>query len=187
MPRFTRPTIVLTLALTVAVALISQTTSLLAVHEGDTRLVFEPVAGSSSPAGSGAGEVTYAGGLEPESRWTITMQFTGLQPNTHYLALVVGRFGVDGSPEAEAFSPICGFRTEIEGNGGCWYYLVGLRRLGLVELRLGDADGEAVLQASRDHDGPGSMIGNPNAHSFPLTVPPSDTPVRPSSSPVATP
>lgn len=191
MSRFAWRRLALLVPLVLLLALAIPLTPSLAVHEGDTELAFEPVEGSRSPVGAGTGLVAYAGGTEPESRWTITLRFSGLQADTDYLSLVAGRFGEDGSAEAKAFTPICGFRTDAEGNGGCWYYLVGLRRLGVMQLRLGDGDGEIVLQATRAEGGPGSMTGSPNHHSLPLTATPATArgvpPATPLATPVATP
>lgn len=143
-----------------------------AVHEGDTILSFEPVADSPSPGGFGDGKIEFRGGAEPVSRWTTTFRFTGLEPGARYIVLVQGQFGEDGLPEAEAFTTICGFGADDNGEGGCWYYLVGLRRLATIQVQLDDGSGTVALQATRA-DGPGSMAGMTNRYSFPLTVAPS--------------
>ncbi|MGH2531621.1 MAG: hypothetical protein ACRDJW_04885 [Thermomicrobiales bacterium] len=158
-----------------------------AVHEGANTLAFAPVDGSSTPSASGEGVIDYHGGLDAESRWTGTFQFTGLQPGAEHTVVVQGRFGEDGTPEAEEFAPICSFTTDHAGDGGCWYYFLELRRLGAAQLRLGDAHGAALLQATREPGGPGAMTGVPNRFSpTPPTVtaspPPAATP-----SPQATP
>ncbi len=143
-----------------------------AVHEGDTILTFEPVAGSPSPAGSGDGKIEFRGGAEPVSRWTATFRFAGLQPGAAYVVRVQGQFGEDGSPEAAAFTTICGFGADADGDGGCWYYLVGLRRLATIQVQIDDGSEAVALQSTRA-DGPGSMTGMTNSYSFPLTVAPS--------------
>ena len=151
----------------------------LAVHEGDTVLTFGPVADSPSPGASGDGRIEFRGGAEPVSRWTTTFRFTALAPDTAYLILVLGQFGEDVTPEAEAFTTICGFRAGADGDGGCWHYLVGLRRLAVIQVRLDDGSGTVALQSTRA-EGPGSMTGTPNRYSVPLTA----TPSSPVGSPV---
>ncbi len=168
------------------VALIGPSTSL-ADHESDNELTFEPVADSPSPGGSGVGTIEFRGGAEPDSRWTITFQFAGLQPGSTYVTVVQGRTGEDGSPEATAFSSICEFLADGDGTGGCWHYLVSLRRLGVVQVRLDEADGPVVLQATRHEGGPGSMSSMTNFHSLALTATPRASPDVPGASPVATP
>lgn len=150
-----------------------------AVHEGDTNLTFEPVADSPSPSGSGEGKIEFRGGAEPVSRWTAIFRFTALEPGAAYVVVVQGQFGEDGSPEAEAFTPICGFAADANGNGGCWFYLVGLRRLATIQVQVDDGSETVALQSTRT-DGPGSMTGIANSYSFPLTVAPSS----PAGSPV---
>ena len=151
------------LIISLLAALVSPLTSL-ADHESDNELAFEPAADSVSPAGSGMGTIEFRGGAEPDSRWTITFQFAGLQPEATYVTLVKGRTGEDNSPEASAFSPICTFRADANGDGGCWYYLIGLRRLGVVQVRQDGADGPVALQATRQEGGPGSMTSTTNFH-----------------------
>lgn len=187
----TRPgerTVLLVLALLTALAVtLADPFASFADHESDNVLSFEPVTGAPSPAGSGTGSVEFRGGADPESRWTISFQVAGLQPETDYVVVVKGRFGEDDSPEASAFSPICAFRTDGNGNGGCWYYLIGLRRLGVVQVRLGREHGPPVLQATRQADGPGSMESTTTFHSLALTATPlAERNERPAS-PVATP
>ena len=140
-------------------------------HESTTSVVLEPVDAAGAEGASGAGLVEFHGGPEPESRWTLTFEFTGLEPNTGYVLMVQGRFGNDGSPEASAFTELCRFTSDEQGEGACWYYFVGLRRLSVMELRQGDADGPAVLRATKG-DGPGSMTRSPNAFSIALTATP---------------
>ncbi len=86
-----------------------------------------------------------------------TFQFTGLEPEQAYAVMVQGRYGEDGTDAATAFTPICDFTTDASGDGGCWYYFVGLVRLAVMEVRIGDADGEVVLRATASDDGPGSL------------------------------
>ncbi len=166
---------------------LSSPLSSLADHESDNELSFEPVADSPSPAGSGAGTIEFRGGAEPDSRWTITFQFTGLLPESTYVMVVQGRAGEDESPEATAFSPICTFRAGDNGDGGCWHYLIGLRRLGIVQVRLDAVDGPVVLQATRKDGGPGSMTSTTNFHSLALTATPQGELHVHEASPVATP
>ncbi|MGI8482968.1 MAG: hypothetical protein ACR2OU_01740 [Thermomicrobiales bacterium] len=139
-----------------------------AEHESTTHLTFERVQDSPSLGGEGTGVIDFRGGKEPTSRWTAMFRFTQLQPATHYVVVVQGRFGDDGTAEAKAFSSICAFNTEAKGAGGCWYYLVGMRRLGVVQVRIGDAEGLIVLQATGASSGPGSMRRTPN--DFPPTA-----------------
>ncbi len=169
-----------------AVSLVGPFTSF-ADHESDNELTFEPVLDSPSPAGSGTGTVDFRGGGEPDSRWTIIFQVDDLQPETNYVTVVQGRTGEDDSPEAGAFSPFCAFRTDGNGDGGCWYYLIGLRRLGLVQVRLDNENGPPVLQSTRQEDGPGSMESTTNFHSLTLTATPRAEEDEPQASPVATP
>lgn len=136
-----------------------------AVHEGTSALVFEPVAASVSAGAAGSGLVTFNGGTEPTTRWTATFRFTGLEADTQYAVVVQGRFGADGSAEAEAFTPICAFRADGTGAGGCWDYELGMRRLNVVQLRRGDEAGRSVVQATRGEDGPGSITSVPNRYS----------------------
>lgn len=142
-------------------------------HESLTRMTFEPVENSAAPTGSGTGMVEFHGGQEPDSRWTSTFQFFGVQSGSTYSVVVQGRFGEDGSSEAVAFTPVCEFVAGEDGSGGCWYYFVGLHRLGVVQLRVGSPDGAPVLQAT-NLAGPGSMNRTSNAYSLTLTATPGE-------------
>ncbi|CAN5720808.1 hypothetical protein BH23CHL3_BH23CHL3_06390 [soil metagenome] len=144
------------LLLVVAVVLAWPGTGL-ADHESTNDLTFAPVEDSPSPDGAGHGIIDYHGGGEPDTLWTATFQFTDLEPEQAYAVMVQGRFGLDGTDAATAFTPICEFTTDASGDGGCWYYFVGLRRLAVMEVRIGDADGEVVLRATVNDDGPGSL------------------------------
>lgn len=137
----------------------------LAVHETTNLLVFEPVAQSPAPDASGDGVIEFRGLSEPDSQWTVAFAFNGLRTDTAYSIVVQGRFGEDGSTDATAFTPICAFRATADGHGDCWFYLVGLRRLAVVQVREGGANGAVVLQASRKDGGPGSIVGIPPAPS----------------------
>lgn len=137
----------------------------LAEHESTNVLVFAPTAGSASPLVAGDGVIAYKGGAEPASRWTITLRLTGLEPDQTYAVVVRGRTGDDGSAEAAAFSPLCRLRTSDAGDGGCWDYAQGMRRLGVVQVRVGDERGAPVLQATRAPGGPGAITSLPNEHS----------------------
>lgn len=154
-----------------------------AAHESTNALVFAPVAGSPSPGAEGDGLIDFRGGEEPRSRWSAQFRFRRLQPGTAYAVVVQGRFGEDGSPEAGAFTPLCAFRTDGAGDGGCWWYHLGLRRVNAVQVRLGDGAGAPVVQATRDPGGPGAITSLPNAFS-PLATPPAGTP-EPAPSPAA--
>ncbi len=131
-------------------------------HEGTNVLSFLPVADSPSPNASGTGRVVFKGGVEPASKWTATFRFSGLQPFTSYAVAVQGRYGVDGSVDAVKFTALCSFQTDEYGAGGCWWYFRGLRRLSVSQLRLGDDQGRTVLQATRDENGPGSIVRLPD-------------------------
>jgi len=134
-------------------------------HESTNALVFAPVDASPSPRAAGEGKIEFHGGSEPKTRWTVTFTFTDLQPATMYMVVVRGRFGADESPEATAFTTLCRFRTDTAGAGGCWDYLVELRRVGVVQLRANGEDGAPVLQATREAGGPGSITSVPNRFS----------------------
>lgn len=177
--------IVMVVVVTAAVSLTGPISSV-ADHESDNELTFEPVPDSPSPAGSGTGTIGFRGRAEPDSRWTAIFQFAGIQPETNYSTVVQGRFGEDDSAEAETFTSICTFRTGADGNGGCWHYLVGLRRLGVVQVRLGDENGPVVLQATKEEGGPGSLTGTANFHSLELTATPPELFEDLTASPVAT-
>lgn len=154
----------------VAVAVAAPTATLAAPdHQGTNRLVFAPIVDSPSPRASGAGVVEFGGGVEPRSKWSSAFRFAGLKPNTAYTVVVQGRRGFDGSEEAEAFSGLCSFRTDAAGAGGCWWYFRGLQRLDVAQLRLGDATGTPVAQATSDEPGPGSISRVPNRYS-PVTA-----------------
>lgn len=148
-------------AMILAVSLVA---SVQAVHESTNRLVFVPPSSVAGSNAAGTGIVDYRGGSAAESRWTATFQFGGLDPIVTYVVAVQGRYGDDGSPEAMEYSSLCSFTSDASGSGGCWYYLVVLRHLGVVQLRQGTVEGEAVLQATRA-DGPGAITSEPNRFS----------------------
>lgn len=137
----------------------------LAEHESTNVLVFAPTVGSASPLAAGDGVIAYKGGAEPGSRWTITLRLSGLEPGQTYAVVVRGRTGDDGSAEAMAFSSLCRLRASAAGEGGCWDYAQGMRRLGVVQVRVGDERGTPVLQATRAPGGPGAVTSLPNEHS----------------------
>jgi len=139
-------------------------TSVHAAHESTNRLVFAPLASLAGSAAAGTGIVDYRGGSATESRWTATFQFDELDPMETYVVAVQGRYGDDGSPEAMEYTSICSFTTDASGSGGCWYYLVVLKHLSIVQLRIGTVAGEAVLQATRT-DEPGAITSEPNRYS----------------------
>lgn len=158
MPRVGR---LVTAVAMVALLLVAAPLVVAASHQGTNVLRFAPVAGSAAPAAEGAGTVQYRGGAEPRSKWTATFEFAGLRPLTAYSVVVQGRFGDERSAEAGAFSELCSFRTDDQGAGGCWWYFRGLRRLDVAQLRLGEAGGAAVLQATRGNGAVGSIITLP--------------------------
>ncbi len=180
--RLLMPALFVALAVVMVVPIAS-----IADHESDNELTFEPVADSASPAGSGTGTIEYRGGVEPESRWTLTFQFVNLDANANYVTVVRGRFGEDDSPEANEYTALCSFRSDANGDGGCWHYLVGLRRLAVVQVRLGDEAGQPVLQATKEEGGQGSLTGIANFHSLQLTATPREEGANREASPVATP
>lgn len=151
--------------LSLALALFTLTASVgLADHESSNLIVFAPVSGTPNSTASGGGTIDFRGGAEPRSRWTLSLRLAGLAPTTAYTVVVQGRFGADNTPEAAAFSPVCTFRTDGGGEGRCWNYLLGLRHLGVVQLREGDERGRVVAQASRA-GGPGAITSQPNRFS----------------------
>jgi hypothetical protein len=164
----------------------------LADHESTNDLTFEPVVASPSPDGAGEGIIDYHGGGEPDTLWTATFQFTDLEPEETYAVMVQGRYGLDGTDEATALTPICEFTTDANGDGGCWYYFVGLRRLAVMEVRIGGEDGEAVLRSTASDDGPGSLsrVANdfsPTATALAAQTAAASPAATPNASPGATP
>jgi hypothetical protein len=133
-------------------------------HFGKNRLRFATVGPSSLPDATGSGIIDYNGGREPTSQWRASFRFTGLEPGARYTVSVRGRFGAAGSLEAAAFTPLCSFQADGEGQGGCFWYFRGLARLTLVQLRAGDENGSRVLEANRS-GGPGSIETEPNRFS----------------------
>ena len=131
---------------------------------GTNRLAFDPAGDRPDPDGKGKGLIDYRGGAEPDSRWRATFRFSGLRPNRTYTVVVLGRFGADGSDEADQFSPLCSFDAKDNGKGRCFWYFSGLARLDVVQLQLGNESGPSVMQASRD-GGPGSIKTEPNRYS----------------------
>lgn len=147
-----------------------------AEHESTNVLVFAPTADSASPRAAGDGVIEYKGGAEPVSRWTVTLRLTGLDPGRAYAVVVRGRTGDDGSAAAAAFSTLCRLRASAVGEGGCWDYVQGFRRVGVVQVRLDDEQGPPVLQATRDPAGPGAITSLPNAHALSPAASPVGTP-----------
>jgi len=156
-----------------------------AVHESTNRLTFAPVPESDRTSAAGEGLIVFHGGDEPNSQWTATFSARALDPESPYTVVVQGRFGEDGSAAATAFSPICTFTTDRQGNGGCWYYIVGLKRLAVAQIRAGAESGSPVLQATRAPGGPGRMTSEPNRYSPSPVASPSASPIA--SPPAATP
>ena len=133
-------------------------------HFGRNRLMFSSVEPFLLPDATGSGIVDYKGGKEPSSQWRASFQFTGLEPGSSYTVVIRGRFGAQGSTEADALTPLCSFQADDQGQGGCFWYFRGLARLTLVQLRAGDENGIQVLEASRSR-GAGSIQTEPNRFS----------------------
>ena len=133
-------------------------------HFGKNRLRFATVEPFSLPDATGTGIVDYKGGREPSSQWRASFGFTGLEPGDSYTVVIRGRFGASGSLAANAFTPLCSFEADDEGQGGCFWYFRGLARLNLVQLRSEDENGTQVLEARRAR-GPGSIVTEPNRFS----------------------
>jgi hypothetical protein len=131
---------------------------------GKNRLTFSSVEPFVLPDATGTGIVDYKGGREPSSEWRASFRFTGLEAGASYTVVIRGRFGAAGSPEADSFTPLCSFKTDAVGQGGCFWYFRGLARLKLVQLRSGGANGTPLLGASRPR-GPGSIETEPNRFS----------------------
>lgn len=148
-------------------------------HESTNILDFAPVADSSAPLATGDGVIDFRGGTDENTRWTARFHFLALEPNARYVVVVKGRYGEDDSPEAEAFSPLCEFETDASGTGNCWWYHLGLQRIGVVQLRDGNQAGPVILQATRKPGGPGTIVSTPNAFS----PSPSATPATPVGTP----
>ncbi len=187
-----RPMLLVAVLLLVVTLVLAWPGTGLADHESTNNLTFEPVEDSPSPDGAGEGMIDYHGGGEPDTLWTATFQFTNLEPEQAYAVVVQGRFGEDGTDAATAFTLICDFETDASGDGGCWYYFVGLRRLAIMEVRIGDADGEAVLRATVSEDGPGSLSRmandfSPTATALAAQAQSASPAATPKASPVASP
>jgi hypothetical protein len=133
-------------------------------HWGKNRLKFSSVEPFLLPNATGSGIVDYKGGKQPSSQWRASFRFTGLEPGAGYTVVIRGRFGAQGSAEANAFTPLCSFQADDQGQGGCFWYFRGLARLTLVQLRAGDENGTQVLEANRSR-GPGSIVTEPNRFS----------------------
>lgn len=164
------------MALAVLFAVAAWPGSTLAAHESTNTLIFEAVDGSSA---SGDGLIEYRGGGVLDSRWTVQLRFRGLQPNATYVAVIKGRFGATDTPGAETYSELCTIQTSPAGEGGCWWYLVQMQHVDIVQLRVATVDGSPIVQATRREDGPGSITSVPNAFSPPES--------SPAASPVTTP
>lgn len=129
-------------------------------RESNNSLSFVPVAGSPSPGASGKGVVNFvlgaSGETADESKWKATFNFKGLEPGTEYTVAVRGGLGTDPM----AFSGICNFMTNVSGIGVCQNQFSGLQRLDVVQLRVGDENGQPVLQATRQAtaSGPGTIV-----------------------------
>ena len=133
-------------------------------HFGRNRLTFSPVEPFLLPDATGTGIVDYKGGREPSSQWRASFRFTGLKAGASYTVVIRGRYGAAGSRAADSFTPLCSFRTDDVGQGGCFWYFRGLARFNLVQLRAGGENGTPVLGARRPR-GPGSIATEPNRFS----------------------
>jgi hypothetical protein len=133
-------------------------------HFGRNRLRFSAVEPFLLPDATGTGIVDYKGGREPSSQWRASFRFTGLKAGASYTVVIRGRFGAAGSRAADSFTPLCSFKTDDVGQGGCFWYFRGLARLNLVQLRAGGDNGTPVLGARRPR-GPGSIGTEPNRFS----------------------
>jgi len=174
------------LILATLVSLISTSRTVVAVHDSTNMLVFEVVDGSGSPPATGEGVIEYRGGSELDSRWTVQLRFGGLAAGERYVAVVQGRYGAAGQPNGDEFNELCSFEATSTGDGGCWWYLVRMQQVNVVQLRLGAVDGPPVVQATRNGDGPGSITSFPNAYSPPEASPAaSPLSTSPASSPSA--
>jgi hypothetical protein len=142
-------------------------------HLGKNRLKFAAVEPLLLPDATGSGIVDYKGGKEPSSQWRASFRFSGLEPGVSYTVVIRGRFGAPSSPEAKAFSPLCSFAADDQGQGACFWYFRGLARLNLVQLRAGSENGTPVLEANRSR-GPGSIETDPNRFSPGGENPPRD-------------
>ena len=166
--RRARGTVLRTVLLACAVAVLAFGASPAAAQSigyfGKNRLTFSSVAPFLLPDAVGSGIVDYKGGREPVSQWRASFRFSGLEPGASYTVVIRGRFGARGSLEANAFTPLCSFQADLQGQGGCFWYFRGLARLTLVQLRAGDGNGTQVLEANRS-DGAGSIVTEPNRFS----------------------
>ena len=131
---------------------------------GKNRLEFSSVAPFLLPDATGSGIVDYKGGNEPTSQWRASFRFSGLEPGASYTVVIRGRYGAAGSRAADSFAPLCSFRTDAAGQGGCFWYFRGLARLNFVQLQTGGENGTPVLGARRPR-GPGSIETEPNRFS----------------------
>lgn len=123
--------------------------------ESNNRLTFAPVTNSPSPDASGLGNVNFDKGASGDSDATavfnIAFAFMGLEPNMPYAVAVEGAFSTDAS----VYGELCSFVTNANGNGNCENQLMGLLRLQVAQLRVGDVNGTPVLQATRAGFGSG--------------------------------
>ena len=123
--------------------------------ESNNRLTFAPVMNSSSPDASGMGNVNFdkgaSGGSDATAVFNIAFAFMGLEPNMPYTVAVQGAFSTDPS----VYGGLCSFVTNANGNGNCENQLVGLLRLQVAQLRVGNVNGTPVLQATRPGFGSG--------------------------------
>jgi hypothetical protein len=131
---------------------------------GKNRLEFSSVAPFLLPDATGSGIVDYKGGNEPTSQWRASFRFSGLEPGASYTVVIRGRYGARGSAAADAFTPLCSFQADAQGQGGCFWYFRGLARLNFVQLQTGGENGTPVLGARRPR-GPGSIETEPNRFS----------------------
>jgi hypothetical protein len=166
--RRARGTVLGIMLLAVAVAVLAFGASPAAAQNigyfGKNRLEFSSVAPFLLPNATGSGIVDYKGGNEPVSQWRASFRFSGREPSASYTVVIRGRYGARGSLAANAFTPLCSFQADAQGQGGCFWYFRGLARLNFVQLQTGGENGTPVLGARRPR-GPGSIETEPNRFS----------------------
>lgn len=129
-----------------------------AAHESNNRLQFAPVSGSAGASGTGTiNYVKGTSGAEPNTEWTSSFRFRGLEAGVSYTVVLRGRFA-----DPMAFSEICSFTANAAGVGSCSSQFTGLRRLAVAQLRTPTATGTPVLQATRQSviAGPGTITSS---------------------------
>ena len=121
-----------------------------AAHESNNRLQFAPVSGSAGASGTGTiNYVKGTSGAEPNTEWTSSFRFRGLEAGVSYTVVVKSRI-----------NEICSFTANDAGVGSCTSQFTGLPRLGIAQLLT--STGTPVLQATRHPllTGPGSITSS---------------------------